>query len=180
VNPRYEGPETRIAIREPTLEDAPEIVAAVRESLEDLLPWMSWATREYGEPDAARWLELQRQARESGTEFGFLVTGDRGRLLGTCGINQLNPVHQFANLGYWVRSSESGRGIAVVAVRLVRDWVFANTGLRRLEIVVARGNRRSERVAEKAGAHREGVLRSRLLIGGDYHDATMYSLVRDE
>jgi ribosomal-protein-serine acetyltransferase len=72
-----------------------------------------------------------------------------GRVLGTCGINQINKIHQFANLGYWTRSSEAGKGVAVAAVRELERWVFSETDLERLEIVVACGNRRSERVAEK-------------------------------
>jgi RimJ/RimL family protein N-acetyltransferase len=61
---------------------------------------------------------------------------------------------------------------------LLADWAFANTNLERLEIVVAVGNGRSERVAEKAGASREGTMRSRLYIHDRPHDAVMYSIVR--
>ena len=46
------------------------------------------------------------------------------------------------------------------------------------EIVIAVGNRRSQRVAEKVGALREGVLRSRLVLPSGPSDAVMYSLVR--
>lgn len=63
---------------------------------------------------------------------------------------------------------------------MLADWVFDNTELQRLEIVVAVGNATSQRVAEKAGALREGVLRARLRIHGAFHDAVMYSLVRPE
>ena len=46
------------------------------------------------------------------------------------------------------------------------------------EITPDVGNLRSQRVAEAVGAHREGVLRSRLLVHGEFHDAVMYSIVR--
>jgi len=42
---------------------------------------------------------------------------------------------------------------------------------------VATGNTRSLRVAEKAGAQREGFLRNRLLIQDKAHDAVMHSLI---
>ena len=86
--------------------------------------------------------------------------------------------HQFANLGYWVRSSAVGSGVATAGVQLVRDWAFANTELSRLEVVVATSNLVSLRVAEKAGAVFEGTLRSRLHIHGAVHDAAMFSFVR--
>jgi ribosomal-protein-serine acetyltransferase len=79
-----------------------------------------------------------------------------------------------------VRTSATGRGVASEAVRQVADFAFRNTELVRLEIVCAVGNRRSQRVAERAGAVREGVLRDRLLLHGEAVDAIMYSLTRPE
>ena len=51
--------------------------------------------------------------------------------LGGCGINGINREDGYANLGYWVRRSAMGQGVAPAAVRLVRDWVFAQTDLGR-------------------------------------------------
>ncbi|HYE66449.1 MAG TPA: GNAT family protein, partial [Pyrinomonadaceae bacterium] len=53
-------------------------------------------------------------------------------------------------------------------------------GLQRIEIVVAVDNWASQRVAEKVGATREGILRKRLLIHGRPQDALMYSLVAED
>ena len=83
-----------------------------------------------------------------------------------------------ANLGYWVRTSQAGRGVAPRAIRHLASFAFAETDLQRLEIVCAVGNQRSQRAAEKAGAHREGILRARLFVHGQPHDAVMYSIVR--
>ena len=65
-----------------------------------------------------------------------------------------------------------------MAVRQLADWGFAHTRLHRLEIVVAADNERSQRVAEKAGARREGILRSRLWSYEIPHDAVLYSMVK--
>ncbi len=83
-----------------------------------------------------------------------------------------------APLRYWVRSSATRAGVATAAVHALRDWAFLTTDLIRLEIVVAIGNLASLRVAEKSGATREGIQRSRLLLHGRAHDAVMYSLTR--
>jgi RimJ/RimL family protein N-acetyltransferase len=37
------------------------------------------------------------------------------------------------------------------------------------------GNEKSRRVAEKIGAHYEGILRNRMVVGKDIYDAHMYS-----
>ncbi len=71
------------------------------------------------------------------------------------------------------------RGVATTAVRAIRDWAFDRTNLIRLEILIAAGNVASHRVAERAGAIREGVLQRRLVLHEIAHDATMFSITRD-
>jgi RimJ/RimL family protein N-acetyltransferase len=61
---------------------------------------------------------------------------------------------------------------------LAVEWAFANTEIERIEVVAALKNGRSQRVAEKAGALREGIARSRLLLQGQFHDAAIYSFIR--
>lgn len=172
------GPAVRLHL--PAADDAARLHEAVRESFDELSAWMDWCVPEYGLDHARRWLEEQARLHAAGDGFEFLVEDGGGRLLGACGLNQLNRAQRLANLGYWVRSSATGRGVAVAAVRAVSRWAFARTDLERLEIVVLEDNLRSLRVAEKAGARREGVLRARLRHRGRSRDAVMYSLVRED
>ena len=103
---------------------------------------------------------------------------DEQRFLGGVGLNFINRVHQVGNLGYWVRSSETGKGVASRAARLAAQFGFAQLGLHRIEILAAIPNLASQRVAERAGAVREGVLRKRLLIRGVPHDAVLFTRAR--
>lgn len=167
-----------LTLRYPGPEDAPAVSAAVQESIEALHAWMAWCRREFSLADASNWISQQPEARKTGTAFEFLVCDTSGELVGVCGVNQINQDYRYGNLGYWVRSSRAGQGMATLAARQVADWAFNNTELERLEIVVATGNTASQRVAEKLGSVREGVLRSRLLIHGVFHDAVMNSLIR--
>jgi len=112
------------------------------------------------------------------TEYDFAVFDvESEQFLGGVGLNQFNRDHNFANLGYWVRSSQTRRGIATAATLLAAQFGFEDLGLYRIEIVAAVGNTASQRVAEKANATREGILRSRLLLHNRPHEAVMYSLV---
>lgn len=63
-------------------------------------------------------------------------------------------------------------------MRLAYQRAMENTNLIRLEILIAVGNTASQRVAEKVGAVREGILRKRLVLHDEAHDAVMFSLVR--
>jgi ribosomal-protein-serine acetyltransferase len=159
-------------------EDVEAIHAAALESVAEVYPWMAWCHARYTLDEAREWVMLQIELARQRRAFEFVIVGDGGRLLGGCGINQINAMNRFANLGYWVRTSAAGRGVAPAAVREVAAYAFRATDLNRLEIVVAIGNTRSQRVAEKVGALREGVLRSRVLLPTGPSDAVMFSLVR--
>lgn len=159
-------------------EDAEPLWEAARESVAEVFPWLPWCHAGYSMREAVAWVDSRRQLAALGHEYSFAIVGEDGRLLGGCGINQINRIHRFANLGYWVRTSATRRGAATEAVRQVAQFAFDNTDLVRLEIVCAVGNDASQRVAERSGAVREGVLRHRLLLRGQPVDAVMYSLVR--
>jgi RimJ/RimL family protein N-acetyltransferase len=139
---------------------------------------MPWCHPGYSIDDSRSWLETQVAAFRQRATFEFAIESGHGAYLGGCGLNQIDRVNGRANLGYWVRSAASGHGVATAAVRLLQDWGFQNTDLARFEIVIAVGNVASHRVAEKSGATREGTLRSRLLLHGTHHDATMFSFIR--
>lgn len=175
---RTELSDGTISIRRYGAEDIPVLFEAARESAgESFTRWMPWYHEQYAIEDSSAFILHCEEAWVKGEEYGFGVfDAGTGDLLGGVGLNQFNRDHKFANLGYWVRSSRMGRGVAPAATLLTARFGFEDLGLNRVEIVVAAGNVRSQRVAEKAGARREGVLRNRLMIGGRLHDALMYSL----
>ncbi|MFT4709925.1 MAG: ribosomal-protein-serine acetyltransferase [Bacteroidia bacterium] len=174
--------EAPISLRPWKPADAPALMEAIAESAGDLGPWSPWWHPSFGEADALVFIEGTIAARPRGEAHELAIiagTGDEERILGSCGINEIKALHRVANLGYWVRSSETGKGIASAVVRQLAAWVFGNMELNRLELVIATGNPASKTVAEKAGANFEGVQRQRLLLHGTTHDALMYAIYRD-
>lgn len=171
----------QVAIRPYQAADAPLLYEAAAESIADIYPWMPWCHPGYTLAESEQWLQICLADREAKRAFDFVIHDqETGKFLGAVALNQIHPLHQFANLGYWVRSSCAGHGIAATAARLCACFGFAELDLKRIEIVTAAGNRRSQRVAEKAGATREGVLRNRLKLGDVWHDAVLFSLVPDD
>jgi RimJ/RimL family protein N-acetyltransferase len=80
-----------------------------------------------------------------------------------------------AEIGYWVAREARGRGVASGAVVLLGAWLFESLQLARLQIHTETENLASQRVAERAGFTREGVLRSYELIKGRPIDVVMFS-----
>ena len=158
--------------------DAQALWEAARESVAEVGPWLPWCHAEYSLAEALEWIGSRAKLAVEGQEYTFAIVGADGRFLGGCGINQINRIHRLGNLGYWVRTSATGHGVATEAVRQAAEFALRETDLVRLEILCAVGNARSQRVAERAGAVREGVLRQRLLLRGQPLDAVVYSIVR--
>ncbi|CAG0979953.1 diamine N-acetyltransferase [Burkholderiales bacterium] len=168
----------RIAIRRFLPGDLGAFYAAVDESRAALAPWMPWMHPDYTIADTADWLAARDGEWDAGIDFSVLVVdAANGAVLGASGLNQVNHVHRYANLGYWVRTSAAGCGVASAAARLVARWAFASAEFGRAEIVAMRANRASCRAAEKSGARFEGVARNRLLLRGEWHDAAVYAFV---
>jgi RimJ/RimL family protein N-acetyltransferase len=169
-----------LELRPPTTDDIDEIFAGVRESLPEILPWMAWAHPDYARVDTAEWVRSTEQAWTNETEHPFaIVERATGCVLGTCGLNGIDRANRWANLGYWVRTPATRRGVASRATTLVADFGFHEIGLDRIEILAAAGNTPSQRVATRVGATREGVARRRLRVRETTHDAVVFSLIRD-
>jgi len=161
--------------------DASALYEAVRESISEVSPWLPWCHENYSIQESREFIGSRELASQGGEWYSFgIFETDSGKFQGGAGINFINRVHQMANLGYWVRTGAAGRGIATRATRLAARFGFEQLGLRRIEIVAAVGNVPSQRVAEKVGARREGVLRNRLLIRGESLDAVLFSLVPED
>ncbi len=170
--------DENIIMRPCRLEDATVICEGVRETMGEMLKWAPWCHPDYSISDCTSWLSSRSQMWSEGIEYDFVIFDAKDNtFLGGCAIDQINRKHNFANLGYWVRSSRTGKGIATAAVRLISRLGFGKSGFTRLEIVVAVQNRASQRVAEKVGAVREGVHRNRHVVRDKIYDSVMFSLI---
>jgi RimJ/RimL family protein N-acetyltransferase len=134
------------------------------------------------EPEHAReWIDKQADLRANGEGLHMAVTaaGD-GEPLGSVGLQRLAWDQLRGEIGYWIAPWGRGRGAAPRAVRLVAAYGFEVAGLRRIEVIPYLDNPASQRVAEKAGCTREGVLRSYFLARDVRHDCVMYSLLPED
>ena len=158
--------------------DVAAFVEAVRESHLTAGRWMSWCHGAYSRAEAKTWVALAGKNLQDGSAYELgIFTLDGKTLLGGVGLNQFNREHNFCNLGYWVRESRQGQGVATRAARALAEFGFRELKLARIEIVVVQGNVPSQRVALKVGATFECVARNRLVVADRSYAAAVYSLV---
>jgi ribosomal-protein-serine acetyltransferase len=160
--------------------DAAAVLEAVVESGAGLSRYETWAHPGFTLQDAEEYVGWWIKSRGTGAAHYFAIEGPAGRFLGACGLSGIDRAHRCAGVGFWVRSSASGRGVASEAARLVVEFAFEHLGLERVEVMAAVDNAASRRVAEKIGAQREGVLRRRLVLQGEPTDVVLYAVVRGD
>lgn len=181
IDPTLELVDGELRLRPWHPSDAIALLEAVQTSLPNLGRWLDWCHAGYGEKEARDWVRDCRQGWTEQRHFAFAVCDrNSGTLLGSAGLNQFNPRHRIASLGYWIHQSHQGHGIASRAATAVARFGFERLALSRIEIVVLPDNHASRRTAEKAGARLEGLARHRLWAGNQPTDAMVYALIPDD
>jgi RimJ/RimL family protein N-acetyltransferase len=159
--------------------DMPGVVLAFSDPV---MQRFSWRTTPYTETDARGYLAAQEEARLRGDALHFALAGphDQDVMLGAVSLDEVRLAQGCAAVGYWLAPGGRGRGAAAHAVRLLARWAFAELGLARLELTCGPDNEASQRVAERCGFSREGLLRSHVPFKGARRDSMMYSLLPGE
>jgi [ribosomal protein S5]-alanine N-acetyltransferase len=122
---------------------------------------------------------VARRAR-LGTSVPFAVRVE-GRLAGQVTVdNVVRGALRSGYLGYWIDRSVAGRGMASLAVALVCDHAFGAVGLHRVQADIRPENGPSQRLVERLGFQREGLLRRYLDIDGDWRDHIAYGLLAED
>jgi len=83
-------------------------------------------------------------------------------------------------IGIVVFPEHRGKGLGTAAQRTLADYLFSHTAAHRLEATTEIDNLAEQRALEQAGFTREGVLRGRGFVRGQWRDGVMYARLRDD
>jgi RimJ/RimL family protein N-acetyltransferase len=170
----------RFLIRRYELSDEDSLYDAARASISEVFEFLPWCHPDYDRSDATGWLETVEANWKEGSGFSFGIFGkDDGEFHGGCGINRTDE-HPVGNLGYWIKTASTGKGIAKEATISLADFGFQKIGLKRIEIIMSVKNAASQGVAVGAGAQFEGTMKNRLMLHGNTHDAHLYAITPDD
>ncbi|NES15290.1 MULTISPECIES: GNAT family N-acetyltransferase [Micromonospora] len=109
-----------------------------------------------------------------------VVDAGTGAVVGGCALVYDEPATGQAMFGYSMLPEARGRGLATRAVGLLAGWAF-DVGLARLWAGTRPENVASQRVLEKVGFRREGLLRGRLPgPAGTRIDSVIFGLLAED
>ena len=134
-----------------------------------------------GESFVRDWITRYQAGWDDGSRVGFCIRSvSDGAFLGFAAIVELELDARQGEIGYMVAPAARGRGVSVCAVDLLTRWAFDDLGLERLELRIDVANAASERVAERAGYRRDGVLRNAHFKEGLRSDTGIWSRLRTD
>lgn len=165
--------DRELELRPWTMADVPALVDACSDP--EIRRWIPVIPRPYTKEDARAF--VRGEVAGLG-QHQFAIT-ESGRIVGSIGMktNDFRTGH----IGYWCAPEARGQSLTTRALRMLSRFAFDELKLERLELITDPDNHASQRVAEKVGFRREGVLRSHLLHpDGRRRDSVMFSLLPGE
>lgn len=163
-------------------EDAPLCTEAISHSLPQLRAWFPWALAEpVSQDQRLDTIAGQIERYETMKDFTMgIFSRDGQRQLGGTGLHPRGRVLCW-EIGYWVRSSDLGKGYATEASIALTQVALGLLGLPRLEIRCDSRNVKSSRIPARLGFTLEGVLRhAQRDVHGDLCDSEVWSLLQTE
>ena len=160
-----------VTLRSPDESDLPAIEQGIVDR--DVVRWIGPS-----EHSAHQTFELNRSRWAEGTGATFSICDPADNCVGHVWVNLAGSGR--GEVGYWLLPEARGKGLATRSVRLISRWALRELRLSRLSLLTEPSNEQSQRVAERSGFVREGVLRAYKEIAGRRIDCVVFSMLPSE
>jgi RimJ/RimL family protein N-acetyltransferase len=112
--------------------------------------------------EGGKWFFIEKK---DGTKIGFMEHPLWGNM---------------QEIGYVLIPTERGKGYCTEAVQLMLDYLFLSKNIVRIQAVAHVENIASQKVLDKAGFKKEGILRKSVFVMGVWADFYILSILREE
>jgi RimJ/RimL family protein N-acetyltransferase len=155
-----------------------------KEDLPLFVEWMNnpefWG--EYFSPIQRTKAEMEKFFESNPLEYRqFIIEKKNGtKIGGIAHFNVLAPYGKMLEMGYALLPSERGKGHCTEAAQIIVDYLFLSKDIACIQATTDVGNVASQKVLEKAGFKKEGIMRKRFFSNGGWRDTVMLSILREE
>jgi [ribosomal protein S5]-alanine N-acetyltransferase len=168
----------RLILRKVNAEDAPGMLVYLSDeevvqhmgldpfrTIEDVMGEINWYESIYEEGEGIRW---------------GITLKEEGKVIGSCGFLNRAPKHHRAEVGFELSKDYWGKGIASEALDAVIRYGFLHLELERIEALIEPDNLPSQKLVERKGFTKEGLLRHYEYTRGKFDDLLIYSILKNE
>lgn len=179
IGDKFPSIETdRLVLRQITKDDAEDILKYLSDetvmkyyglkpfkSIDEALEEIAWYQSTFDENSGIRW--------------GITLKG-HGKVIGSFGFLNKVPRHFRSDIGFELSQDFWGQGIANEALEAVIKYGFEQLNLQRIQALIEPPNNSSQKLVERNGFIKEGLLRNYEFTCGKFDDLFMYSLIKQD
>lgn len=147
----------------------------VAESCQDqLIPEFTFMPEAMTVEQARRWIANRNERWPDGLASFAITNRGSDKPVGQIGAKfewEFNRAEAF----YWLDAAARGQGLVTEALNLITQWAMKDYDIVRVQLLTHLNNAASQRVAERCGFTREGVLRAWEPVDNDQPDLVMWS-----
>jgi len=158
---RYDDGERYVLLMPAKVADAQQVLDAIASSFNSLRTYMPWAHLTQNlETQTARLTETEASYAKGGDYVFHARRAADGPIMATIGLHRrtLNP--KGIEVGYWVTSQHTGKGLATLLTRCLAVFVFDYFGYERFQCGYNEANIGSKKVNDRVGFREEGRFRN--------------------
>ena len=127
--------------------------------------------------DASQLIERSKEDEEL---VRGVIENETGQLTGVIMLRDFEPCHKQAELSIWIGQEYWGKSYGSKAIIEMTRIGFDQKNLNRIYAYCMVRNIASQRILEKSGFSREGLLRERVIICGIYEDVYIYARLKKD
>ncbi len=120
--------------------------------------------------------DLQKSFSRAGSQWFFIEQKDGTKIGWAAKYLEGDRV----TIGYGVVPHERSKGYATEAATIIVDYLFLTKDIVRIQADTSTENKASQKVLEKIGFRKEGVIRKHFFSSGKWRDSFLYSILREE
>ncbi|SFC57252.1 ribosomal-protein-serine acetyltransferase [Alkalibacterium subtropicum] len=171
--------DEEIALKLKEYQDTQKMFALIDASRKQLSQWMTWVDEVRSPEDVEKVTrrQLLQFVKKEAMHFVILY---RDEVAGEISLKEIDWTIQSGEIGYWLGSAYTGKGIMARAVKSMLAYAFEELALHKVEIWAAEENAKSRRIPERLGFVQEGTRRDDELIGGKYITMIIYGMLENE
>ena len=148
-----------------------------------LQPWEPlWSITELERNSFVKRVRMFERLSHNDQAYSFLIfTSDNEDFIGEVNISNVQRgIIQSCTIGYWIAKDCEGKGMMSESLELVKEFIFNELKLHRIEAACLPHNMPSLKVLLKNGFIKEGTARKLLKINDKWQDHTVLSFILDD
>ena len=131
--------------------------------------------------DTLNFISQTNQSYSNSNDLVFgIILKNKQKLIGSIGMHKINHIHSSCELGYVINDKFWNKGYMTESVQTIVKFGFNELKLNRIIARIRLANITSQKVLEKNGFIKEGLLREEMLVKGKYVDHFLFSILEKD